>query len=107
MKMVCLHGYMQNGAVLRHKMGSWRKGLKSRIEFDFADAPLTVTETDVPELAERLQAQRDDSSAPNFRSWCAALGSSSKLNTSNLMAPHGPWDRFAVGMAVLERCTLF
>jgi Serine hydrolase (FSH1) len=71
MKIVCLHGYMQNGAILRHKMGSWRKGLKSRLEFEFVDAPIKVTESDHPQLAERLEARDDTAATPDYRSWCA------------------------------------
>lgn len=64
--MLCLHGYMQSADILRHKMGSWRKGLRSRVELHFVDAPIVVKDapTDVPELAERL-----DASDIQFRSW--------------------------------------
>ena len=64
LKVLCLHGYMQNGDILRHKMGSWRKGLKARCDFEFGDAPIKVTETDNAELAERLAT-----SSLDHRSW--------------------------------------
>ena len=67
--MLCLHGYMQSADILRHNMGSWRKGLRSRVEFHFVDAPIVVDDapTNDPDLAARLEASKVE-----FRSWCAA-----------------------------------
>lgn len=38
-KVLCLHGFTQNGETFRAKTGSIRKNLKSKIEFVFVDAP--------------------------------------------------------------------
>ncbi|GLC38996.1 hypothetical protein PLESTB_001773500 [Pleodorina starrii] len=39
LKLLCLHGYMQNAEIFRNRLGSMRKALKSRVEFVFVDAP--------------------------------------------------------------------
>ncbi|BDA48958.1 Esterase OVCA2 [Coccomyxa sp. Obi] len=39
LRILCLHGYLQNAEVFRGRIGSLRKGLKSRAEFFFVDAP--------------------------------------------------------------------
>ncbi|GFR40415.1 hypothetical protein Agub_g989, partial [Astrephomene gubernaculifera] len=39
LKLLCLHGYMQNAEIFRSRLGSMRKALKSRVEFVFVDAP--------------------------------------------------------------------
>ena len=41
-KVLCLHGYMQDGMVFRNRIGSMRKAMKSRAEFIFVDAPFVV-----------------------------------------------------------------
>ena len=52
LKILCLHGYLQNAAVFRSRIGSLRKGLKSRAEFFFVDAPYLVEAADDAETAE-------------------------------------------------------
>lgn len=42
LKILCLHGYMQNGALFKNKIGSMRKAMKSRAEFLFIDGPFVV-----------------------------------------------------------------
>jgi hypothetical protein len=37
-----LHGFMQTGSSFRSRVGSLRKALKSRAEFEFVDAPFLV-----------------------------------------------------------------
>ena len=46
LKILCLHGYLQNAEVFRSRIGSLRKGLKSRAEFFFVDAPYLVEAED-------------------------------------------------------------
>lgn len=43
LKLLSLHGYLQHGSLFSSKIGSFRKGLKSRAEFVFLDAPFEVT----------------------------------------------------------------
>jgi len=43
LKILCLHGYLQNGALFKNKTGSLRKALRSRCEFVFADGPHSVS----------------------------------------------------------------
>eukprot|EP00775_Hariotina_reticulata_P006901 gene6901-7117_t len=54
LKMLCLHGFLQNSDIFRMRIGSMRKGLKSRVEFCFQDAPFhaasTLTEKQISEL---------------------------------------------------------
>eukprot|EP00195_Chlamydomonas_chlamydogama_P011637 CAMPEP_0202913136 /NCGR_PEP_ID=MMETSP1392-20130828/59652_1 /ASSEMBLY_ACC=CAM_ASM_000868 /TAXON_ID=225041 /ORGANISM="Chlamydomonas chlamydogama, Strain SAG 11-48b" /LENGTH=261 /DNA_ID=CAMNT_0049604281 /DNA_START=140 /DNA_END=925 /DNA_ORIENTATION=+ len=39
LKLLCLHGYLQNSEVFKSRIGSMRKGMKSRLEFEFVQAP--------------------------------------------------------------------
>eukprot|EP00882_Tetradesmus_deserticola_P004885 GHRQ01005148.1.p1 GENE.GHRQ01005148.1~~GHRQ01005148.1.p1 ORF type:complete len:317 (+),score=116.84 GHRQ01005148.1:352-1302(+) len=54
LKMLCLHGFLQNGNILRMRIGSMRKGLKSRVHFQFHDAPFhaasTLTEQQIKDV---------------------------------------------------------
>ncbi|KAJ1616927.1 serine hydrolase FSH [Pavlovales sp. CCMP2436] len=43
LRVLCLHGYAQNGETLRSRTGALRKGLKSSCEFVFIDAPHPAT----------------------------------------------------------------
>lgn len=43
LKLLCLHGYLQNMEVFRSKIGSMRKALKSRLEFEFVEGPYEAT----------------------------------------------------------------
>uniref|UniRef100_A0AC35U023 FSH1 domain-containing protein n=1 Tax=Rhabditophanes sp. KR3021 TaxID=114890 RepID=A0AC35U023_9BILA len=43
LKILCLHGYRQNGTMFREKTGGLRKGLKGLCEFDFVSGPLVPT----------------------------------------------------------------
>ncbi|KAH7732275.1 Protein C25G4.2 [Aphelenchoides avenae] len=38
-RVLCLHGYRQNGTMFREKTGAFRKAFKNRVEFVFASAP--------------------------------------------------------------------
>ena len=42
MKILCLHGYMQNADVFRKRTGALRRALKSTCEFVFLDAPYLI-----------------------------------------------------------------
>lgn len=42
LRLLCLHGYTQNSQVFSSKIGSMRKGLKSKCEFFFVDGPFEV-----------------------------------------------------------------
>ncbi len=42
LRVLCLHGYTQSAEAFRSRMGSWRKGLKSSVEFCYVDAPYLV-----------------------------------------------------------------
>lgn len=39
LRVLCLHGYHQNGAMIREKTGSMRKLLKKYAEFEYIDGP--------------------------------------------------------------------
>ena len=41
-RVLCLHGYMQDGTLFRNKIGSLRKAMKRHAEFFFVDAPFVV-----------------------------------------------------------------
>lgn len=42
LRVLCLHGYTQNGTVFSNRIGSTRKFLKNHCEFIFIDAPYLV-----------------------------------------------------------------
>jgi predicted esterase len=43
LKVLCLHGYLQDAAIFKSRIGSMRKALKSRLEFVFIDAPFMAS----------------------------------------------------------------
>ena len=50
LKVLCLHGYAQNGAVLRDRSGGFRKPLKkSQFELHYFDGPFGCTANGEPE----------------------------------------------------------
>ncbi|KAL4518337.1 hypothetical protein Ndes2526A_g01226 [Nannochloris sp. 'desiccata'] len=64
LKILCLHGYLQNAEIFRSRIGSMRKSLKSHAEFVFVDAPYlteSATEQDV--------AESGGSTASEGRTW--------------------------------------
>ena len=57
MRILCLHGYMQSGAIMRAKTGALRSALKGVAELVYVDAPNRVTE--VPQrIREMMQASQ-------------------------------------------------
>ena len=42
LRVLCLHGFTQNGETFRQRTGSIRKQLKKKIDFVFIDAPHDV-----------------------------------------------------------------
>lgn len=42
LRVLCIHGYRQNGGTFREKTGAFRKLLKKQVELIFVDAPLSV-----------------------------------------------------------------
>lgn len=46
LRILCIHGYRQNGGSFREKTGALRKLLKKSVELVFMDAPLTVQSSD-------------------------------------------------------------
>lgn len=47
LRVLCIHGYRQNGGSFREKTGALRKLLKKSVELVFMDAPLTVHSPDI------------------------------------------------------------
>ncbi|KAK7925745.1 hypothetical protein WMY93_008055 [Mugilogobius chulae] len=50
LRILCIHGYRQNGGSFREKTGALRKLLKKSVELVFVDAPLSVVQ--VPQTSE-------------------------------------------------------
>eukprot|EP00798_Chlamydomonas_sp_ICE-L_P016257 gene16257-22433_t len=46
LRLLCLHGYLQNAEIFKSRIGSLRKGLKSRAVFEFMDAPFMINSGD-------------------------------------------------------------
>ncbi|EFJ40066.1 hypothetical protein VOLCADRAFT_121759 [Volvox carteri f. nagariensis] len=63
LKLLCLHGYMQNAEIFRSRLGSMRKALKSRVEFVFVDAPFEAQGLPGGDDPEEVQGGREG------RSW--------------------------------------
>lgn len=42
LRVLCIHGYQQNGSTFREKTGAFRKLLKKQVELTYLDAPLSV-----------------------------------------------------------------
>jgi hypothetical protein len=85
LKVLCLHGYLQNAGILRQKMGSWRKRLNARLDFVFVSAPIVVTQSDDAEIAQRLS-----SSSLEHCSWYAHAHHSKLLNPPECLLHHVP-----------------
>ena len=67
LRILCLHGYLQNAEVFRSRLGSMRKALKSRAEFIFIDGPHLAYHQPEPEDASELTEGGNSSS--QGRSW--------------------------------------
>jgi hypothetical protein len=52
LRILCLHGYLQNSEVFRTRIGSLRKALKSRAEFVFVDAPFPAEPANAQAVAD-------------------------------------------------------
>lgn len=63
LKLLALHGYLQNAEIFSQKTGSLRKGLKSIADLCYIDAPFPVVDGDV-EAAKEAQG-----AAEGGRSW--------------------------------------
>ncbi|TMS37053.1 hypothetical protein L596_004071 [Steinernema carpocapsae] len=66
LKILCLHGYRQNGTVFREKTGAFRKALKKHAVFDFVDAP-HVPVVPAQSNGESSSGAKDDKYTP--RAW--------------------------------------
>uniref|UniRef100_H3DFG2 Esterase OVCA2 n=1 Tax=Tetraodon nigroviridis TaxID=99883 RepID=H3DFG2_TETNG len=58
LRVLCIHGYRQNGSTFREKTGAFRKLLKKQVELIFVDAPLKAPETTSASGAEGDEASR-------------------------------------------------
>ncbi|KAK9830318.1 hypothetical protein WJX72_010963 [[Myrmecia] bisecta] len=63
LRILCLHGYLQNAETFRAKIGSVRKALKSRAEFFFVDAPHPV------QIQDEQQVQAEGGTRDSPRAW--------------------------------------
>ena len=63
LRILCLHGFLQSGEVFWSRIGSLRKGLKSRAEFIVVDAPHKIDGS----FDEQLQAAGGTRDSP--RAW--------------------------------------
>ncbi|TRY68697.1 hypothetical protein TCAL_13189 [Tigriopus californicus] len=115
-KILCLHGYRQDGDGFRTKLGALRKMLKSKAEFEFMTAPLKV-----PSMGQD-QAESDDGqygwwfsqarSEGAEKDWfsskqyctCSKGFEESLTSIKALVESHGPFDGilgFSQGAAML------
>lgn len=45
LRILCIHGYKQNGSTFRKKTGAFRKLLKKQVELIYLNAPLSAQQT--------------------------------------------------------------
>ncbi|RKP27755.1 serine hydrolase FSH [Syncephalis pseudoplumigaleata] len=74
LRILCLHGYMQNGQVLRRKMGVLRKKLKTTAELVFVTAPhpVPMPANITDEERARLQKLYDSDELHPYAWWTAS-----------------------------------
>ncbi|XP_011609731.1 esterase OVCA2 [Takifugu rubripes] len=68
LRILCIHGYKQNGSTFREKTGAFRKLLKKQVELIYLNAPLSAQQTcseEAPEKASTSGAGGDEAS----RAW--------------------------------------
>lgn len=115
-RLLCLHGYAQNGDFFRQRTGSLRKALKAVADFTFVDAPHLATADflgDVPEdrgaalgwfnVGERTPGARPAISA-QYVGVQEAL-----VRVSRAIADHGPFDGllgFSQGATLAAYCCM-
>ncbi|XP_061558295.1 LOW QUALITY PROTEIN: esterase OVCA2 [Phycodurus eques] len=63
LRVLCLHGYRQNGASFREKTGALRKLLKKNVDFVYVDAPHLL------EQAQESAGAREGGEDPDRRGW--------------------------------------
>ncbi|KAJ2795108.1 Ovarian cancer-associated protein 2 [Coemansia helicoidea] len=57
LKVLCLHGYMQNAKVFRQRTGALRKGLRNDVDFVYVTAPHAATDFPMMPVDGTLEAQ--------------------------------------------------
>jgi len=106
-RLLCLHGYKQNGDVFRKKTGAFRKLLKKTAEYHFITAPHLIPQTEGGE--ENLtgwwfSAEGRSYVAQDVTDFSAGLDESLDLVARNLK-DHGPFDgilAFSQGASLLS-----
>ncbi|GAA94108.1 uncharacterized protein L969DRAFT_93493 [Mixia osmundae IAM 14324] len=73
MRILCLHGYLQNGAIVSRKWGALRRELAGFAELDFVDAPHIIAKpdssTDLSSFGAEDVGSSDDDPSSVPRSW--------------------------------------
>ena len=66
LRLLCLHGYLQNSDIFKSRIGSMRKALKSRADLVFVDAPYLVAPAEADDQA---VAESGGAAGAQGRSW--------------------------------------
>lgn len=66
LKILCIHGYRQNGDSFKSKLGSFRKNVKKYADFIFISAPHISPPL---ETADEQENEQESSSEPEQRGW--------------------------------------
>ena len=116
-RVLCLHGYAQNGDFFRQRTGALRKALKSVVDFHFLDAPFPATAEflgDVPEdRGAALGWFNVGETTPGSRPATSAqyVGVEEALQcVSRCVRDHGPFDGilgFSQGATIAAFCCLY
>jgi hypothetical protein len=80
-RILCLHGYTQNGSVFKNKIGSTRKLLRSHCEFIFVDAPFLSG--DIEEQRSWWNTKEKPSASVNYEGFPSALREIAKIVIEN------------------------
>jgi len=109
LKILCIHGYRQNGKTFREKSGSFRKVLKKYAEFLFVDAPNILEESDGDQRGWWFSSEGKNYNAQQFTDFTEGFEES--LNViSETIENEGPFDgilAFSQGASFLSMiCSL-
>jgi len=102
LRVLCLHGYRQNGHSFREKLGAFRKIMKNRMEFVFITAPHRVPRIDTDAAGEKddnhddqrgwwFSGEDDSFRAVNYSDICRGFDESVQL-VKDTVEKQGPFD---------------
>ncbi|KAH3673100.1 hypothetical protein WICMUC_003933 [Wickerhamomyces mucosus] len=110
-KVLCLHGFLQNGKIFSEKSSGLRKLLKkSNIQLDYIDGPIELTRNDLPFIIDDDSKWNEIVQSNINKAWFYHSDNSNELNIDlaletvfNYISLNGPYDGiigFSQGAAI-------